>query len=1141
MENLRSIWSIKGWLEDRNGDDVPDDAKVRFVLGRGSASPIRRGLVELAGRLGLETTGLTLPLIRWDDEAELLEPCQVFIGTRHKGFCSAVIPDWHAWQDKRDALGEGQGLIAVVKLQNGENATIVTGKDQEGVYNACLYLASFADEESAGGGDDPEGEWIVDAPAAREADTSETYLMDTIGGKPAWGGSIGLESLFTEEGLFKRCEDDLSNVLRLCFRSAEWGDGESAAAADLTARIALEATGLHFPLTKESADGQGNEWLAIDLQESDSPACVRLERPGGKLRLVVEGTNMTDTVQWIVSQLFGSNDRPLERTWRQAAALLRNPTHPMRERLLHEIALERKLRESGGAKADIALAERFAHPIGLWRKMVDRTGAEAEIQIVPEEPAFIMQWDDAGEFARVTEQFAGVLPSVKAGGKLRVEAGVTLSPASRERLSEELRRLAAEQGITAEPCIRSAWKQGYSWIEQEVLPLVKANPVRSVEIRFRSFEAPDERNSLELKIRWLQELYPIDEVIGSELGIGAEQVAFVMDDRLSCTYRVIVRDREGEEIQAFEFEAKAGERLFLPGMEEEGRVYPPAGWLRITAGEEVLCDRALDTDPERFWDWYQGPVLRRLTEWVEGKGRIDAQLFGKLDCRIRMDTEERILGVREETFSVLEALHEDIYFNTLDYMSAFGKRTGRDWEAPGQILPWLESVCGAAPAASVEVYDLPQLSGRVRLNGQAVEPAPCPADLRIAGIFLAGDEVRFLLEGDRPDLAELEKWLGSLYLSERGESPSGKLPGAAEIPMDRVIDDRALQYFYANIPQSPGVSVQPLEASYQGREISVVEVTLPAESGIVSSRKLSLWKPTIFINARHHANEVSSTNAALKLIGDLAGDESSLLKRCSIVFSPMANPDGVAAHYAMFRTNPRWKLHAARYNAAGFEFARHRFRDDTPYGESRIYGKVWKRWAPDVIIDDHGVPSHEWVQPFSGYNSPPRFPVSYWLPNALIYTIVLTLDDTHYPLHAGIRESVLSMLAGSMKAIDGIRSGNEYWLERNRKWGNRWLPERFPLEIEDGLITYRLKGSPGPDSCNPGERYSSLVSLDLITEAADETADGAYLEECARAHYELDLAVVRWLAAFRQPVHRKRTAAGSGTVVSLSRPRPIQM
>jgi hypothetical protein len=1137
MRDLREIWTIKGWLADRNSDEVPDGVKARFVLGRDNPSGVKRGWIELAGRLGLETTGFSFPLMQWDDAADLFQPSSVFIGVDHKGFSNRVIVDWDKYLAKRNALQEGQGLIAIVKLQSGENAIIVTGKGQEGVYFACLHLATYIEEDLTNENGTLASEWIVDATEARNNGTLQTVNGHCSLALPE---RIGLDSLFTEQGLFQRNEHDLSNVLQLRFLSEDWQDDEITAAADLAARIGLEATGLQFPITRETAEWRPGEAFSILLKGTDWSPSIHLEQQDRQLRLVIQGTDINNTVRWMTNELFGTNDQPLDRTWRQAAFLLRTPSHPMRQRLLHEMALERSLQDLRDAKAEIELAESMANPIDLWQKTIDRAGADAEIRVIRQEPAFSMRWEEAGEFVRIAELFQQSLQAIASGDKVRVEAGVTLSPASREKLALELRKMGSERGIEVETHIRSAWKQGYSWIEQEVLPELKqAGDVGSLVIRFRPFVAPEGKSCKELPIRWLQELYPIDEVIGSELGINAEHVTFIMDDTQPSTYVLVAKNKKGKEIKTYEFQARTRECLFLAGMEEEGFVYPPAGWMRMTVGNSIIFDQNVATDLERFWDWYQNTFLSQLKAWLEQTGRQQAPLFGKLDCHVRMDTEERLLNIREETFSILEALHEDIYFNTLDYVTALGKRKGLDWEASGQILPWMESVFGIAPNAQILFYDLPPSLQQVRLNDLTIDPIHC-LDQRIVGVSWEGEEIRFVIEGENPGASDVESWLRNLYKSERSPQAETQLPQTA-IPLDIVIDDQRLKSLYGAMSQLGGVRVIPMEISYQGREISVVELTLPVDVEVVSKMKLSLWKPTIFINARHHANEVSSTNAALKLIEDLAKEKNALLKRCNVIVSPMANPDGVAAHYAMFMVNPQWKLHAARYNAAGFEFAKHRFREDTPYGESRIYEKVWRRWAPDIVIDDHGVPSHEWVQPFSGYNSPPRFPVSYWLPHALIYTIALALDDSMFPQHAGIREAILRILAGRMKEKDGIRNGNEYWLGRYQKWGNQWLPEPFPLEIENGLITYRRKGNSDSQSKNLGERYAHLVSFDIITEVADETADGMYLSECVQAHYEMDLAVVEWLSGNRQQVHRERVDTDSGTMVRLFRPRPLQV
>src|SRR5947207_14585973 len=37
------------------------------------------------------------------------------------------------------------------------------------------------------------------------------------------------------------------------------------------------------------------------------------------------------------------------------------------------------------------------------------------------------------------------------------------------------------------------------------------------------------------------------------------------------------------------------------------------------------------------------------------------------------------------------------------------------------------------------------------------------------------------------------------------------------------------------------------------------------------------------------------------------------------------------------------------------------------YPESKVRVKLWKTWLPDIFLNPHGYPAHEWVQMFSEY------------------------------------------------------------------------------------------------------------------------------------------------------------------------------
>ena len=92
------------------------------------------------------------------------------------------------------------------------------------------------------------------------------------------------------------------------------------------------------------------------------------------------------------------------------------------------------------------------------------------------------------------------------------------------------------------------------------------------------------------------------------------------------------------------------------------------------------------------------------------------------------------------------------------------------------------------------------------------------------------------------------------------------------------------------------------------------------------------------MNARHHANEISSTNAALALVWELAATEwgRAALKRVNVAVVPLENADGVATLEALLPGAADHKLHAARYNALGVEWYGDYFLTRPRFPEARV-------------------------------------------------------------------------------------------------------------------------------------------------------------------------------------------------------------
>ena len=183
----------------------------------------------------------------------------------------------------------------------------------------------------------------------------------------------------------------------------------------------------------------------------------------------------------------------------------------------------------------------------------------------------------------------------------------------------------------------------------------------------------------------------------------------------------------------------------------------------------------------------------------------------------------------------------------------------------------------------------------------------------------------------------------------------------------------------------PEVTTYVAGRSYQGRPVSVMEITLPMEAELVSQAKMSTWKPVFSLQGRQHANEVSATSHILRLAELLVTDPDYKphLNKMNVVVHPVSNPDGAALAFELQKLTPTHCLHAGRYSALGPDVSGESRNPDTLVTEALVAPKVFNTWLPDVSLNPHGYPSHEWVHAFANY-APPRFR-SYWmLPDAVL-------------------------------------------------------------------------------------------------------------------------------------------------------------
>ena len=99
-------------------------------------------------------------------------------------------------------------------------------------------------------------------------------------------------------------------------------------------------------------------------------------------------------------------------------------------------------------------------------------------------------------------------------------------PSQRRRLEDELRDILTTAGadprrLTVE--VLCAFKQGYSWLMDEIAPALAGKPVAAITIDFAKDVDPTGIRAMFSDARWVQELYPVDEMLARKLNLPLER------------------------------------------------------------------------------------------------------------------------------------------------------------------------------------------------------------------------------------------------------------------------------------------------------------------------------------------------------------------------------------------------------------------------------------------------------------------------------------------------------------------------------------------------------------------------------------------------------------------------------------------
>jgi hypothetical protein len=1074
--DLSNAYSVEGWFGDSYVDLIPDRLETAIVVGDAKES---MGAAHIATRLGLETTGITLPLAR--DARKITnaagEPNPILVGRNNELVRQLV----KVGKARLDDLKPGEGAIQIVPRAFGAaTATVVAGADAAGTDAAAMYLARRLP-------------YVWDtARGALGFDDVKEHASDFFSVKT--GGS--------QAGLAIRELDDVLKTL----------DGKTIESFE--AKVYLEAANPAF-----------DKYFAAHAKASP---------------ILKDTTTVTATSQGITDPVTVFDDK------------------------------------------------------------------------------FDMPWEVDDFWAKFKSD---VLPKVKAGSAVSLETRLSESPAVRKSIAAQ----AKEQLVTAgakDPTVKvlSAYKQGFLWLTEQVIPELKGKNAKSVYIKVAT-NNPDltkKYKFYEVPSRWLHELYPADEIFERELGLPKAAFQMELVDGAKDIYSLEAQNGSGQVVYKATFSPKWVEREYLDKFPGWTRVKVTTGWIAATVDGQSATDQRIATDPERFWDVYQQKELPKVFDYVMrttgNRPTADKQPYHRdFDIEVWMSEPDFKIGVDEELVSSLESLHEDLYFDTLDFFVAMGRSlslTNARLNAPGKVFPIIhpsrEGQAGsahvlyagnAAPRARLEIAykekgqerpvrvqrDLARIelsagapptavravvrADRVNEIDVQIEPRDDREALRAADML--DNFVRLHEAGlykaelsydhvDRLAISVVTKdGRARMLVPGTGSSAPSNVrladakPKSPIAPFDRIIDPDESEALIRKLAAFPEVKAYKVGHSYRGRDISIMEITLPTASEMISVAKYSAYKPTIFISGRQHANEVSSTNHIFRLGELLVTDPSyrEILKKVNVILHPMTNPDGAQMAYDLQKLTPTHMLHAGRYSALGQDVE----SNGTLLPESQVRGKVWREWLPDIYLNPHGYPSHEWVQQFAGY-VPPGFR-TYWSTRGW-YTNLSGVRDPREPdliqATEALREDIVKQINGN----PDVRAMNMRSQARYRKWAYGFSPSVYGQEIyKDTAIYYsdpetgEARGNRRIPAAGGGRggggramnQYPQVTFNIGMTEAPDETAQGDWLNLVSKAGFSFLMAHVNYLRDGEYKLERIEEA-GQRDAVSLTvlRVRPVK-
>ncbi|WP_035358808.1 hypothetical protein, partial [Edaphobacter aggregans] len=223
------------------------------------------------------------------------------------------------------------------------------------------------------------------------------------------------------------------------------------------------------------------------------------------------------------------------------------------------------------------------------------------------------------EGKRMQDVAKKLIAQLPAGQEVVVQAGVSESPQQRLLLAEQLRSILKSANVKLSTVeVLSAYKQGYSWIMDSVAPALAGRDVAKVIIEFAPYCDPKKQSTMRTEERWIQQLYPVDELLAAKLKLPLESINFQkMGNADGPTYRVHGFAKDGKEVLTRDFTVYIHNRPYSGEFHQYEQVGIETGWVTLTTpGGKLLASERVPTDTEEFWEHYQDVTLPKIIHHV---------------------------------------------------------------------------------------------------------------------------------------------------------------------------------------------------------------------------------------------------------------------------------------------------------------------------------------------------------------------------------------------------------------------------------------------------------------------------------------------------------------------------------------------